>query len=53
MLRLDGFVGTLGGRWQAYDMPRRDADCAECSGKEHSRRGMGDNSTLPTRSAQG
>ena len=36
-----------------YDMPRRDADCAECSGKEHSRRGMGDNSTLPTRSAQG
>ena len=36
-----------------YDMPRRDADCAECSGKEHSRRGMGDNSTLPTRSARG
>ena len=36
-----------------YDMPRRDADCAECSGKEHSRRGMGDNSILPTRSARG
>ena len=36
-----------------YDMPRRDADCAECSGKEHSRRGMGDNSALPTRLARG
>ena len=36
-----------------YDMPRRDEDCAECSGKEHSRRGMGDNGTLPTRPARG
>ena len=32
-----------------YDMPRRGADCAECSSKEHSRLGMGDNATLPTR----
>ena len=36
-----------------YDMPRRDEDCAECSGKEHSRLGMGDNGTLPTRPARG
>ena len=36
-----------------YDMPRRDADCAECSAKEHSRWGMGDNGTLPTRAAPG
>ena len=35
-----------------YDMPRRDADCAECSSKEHSRLGMGDNWTLPTRPAR-
>ena len=34
-----------------YDMPRRDADCAECSTKEHSRLGMGDNAILPTRPA--
>ena len=32
-----------------YDMPRVDADCAECSATEHSRWGMGDNGTLPTR----
>ena len=32
-----------------YDMPRRGADCAECSGNEHSRLGMGDNGALPTR----
>ena len=32
-----------------YDMPRRDADCAECSSSEHSRLGMGDNAALPTR----
>ena len=36
-----------------YDMPRRDEDCAECSGKEYSRLGMGDSGTLPTRSARG
>ena len=34
-----------------YDMPTRSAHCAECSGKEHSRLGMGDNATLPTRPA--
>ena len=34
-----------------YDMPTRGSDCAECSGKEHSRFGMGDNGVLPTRSA--
>jgi len=32
-----------------YDMPRQDADCPECSSKEHSRLGMGDNAALPTR----
>ena len=32
-----------------YDMPRRGAECAECSLKEHSRLGMGDNAALPTR----
>ena len=32
-----------------YDMPRRDADCGECSGADHSRFGMGDNAVLPTR----
>ena len=32
-----------------YDIPRRSPDCAECSRKEHSRLGMGDNGTLPTR----
>ncbi|MCY4620149.1 MAG: ThiF family adenylyltransferase [Chloroflexi bacterium] len=32
-----------------YDMPRRDADCAECSAREHSRWGMGDHAVLPTR----
>ena len=32
-----------------YDMPRRGGDCAECSSKEHSRLGMGDNASLPTR----
>ena len=32
-----------------YDMPRRDAKCAECSSTEHSRLGMGDNAALPTR----
>ena len=36
-----------------YDMPRRDEDCAECSGREHSRLGMGDAGILPTRSPQG
>ena len=36
-----------------YDMPRRGADCAECSGQDHSRLGMGDNGTLPTRLARG
>ncbi len=36
-----------------YDMPRRGADCAECSGKEHSRLGMGDHWTLPTRPTRG
>ncbi len=36
-----------------YDMPRRDADCAECSATEHSRWGMGDNGTLPTKSTRG
>ena len=34
-----------------YDMPRRDESCAECSSTEHSRLGMGDNATLPTRPA--
>lgn len=32
-----------------YDMPRRDADCGECSRIDHSRFGMGDNALLPTR----
>ncbi len=32
-----------------YDMPRRGADCAECSDNEHSRWGTGDSGTLPTR----
>ena len=32
-----------------YDMPRRDADCVECSSTEYSRLGMGDNAALPTR----
>ena len=36
-----------------YDMPRRDAECGECSGTEHSRLGMGDSGTLPTRLARG
>ena len=36
-----------------YDMPRRDADCSECSRNEHSRLGMGDNGTLPTIQARG
>ena len=36
-----------------YDMPRRDESCAECSGSERSRLGMGDNGTLPTRFAKG
>ncbi len=36
-----------------YDMPTRGEDCAECSGKDHSRLGMGDNATLPTRPARG
>ena len=36
-----------------YDMPTRGEDCAECSGKEHSRFGMGDNVNLPTRPARG
>ena len=42
-------------RWglAGYDMPRRGADCAECSGTGRSRLGMGDNGTLPTKSAQG
>ena len=35
-----------------YDMPRRDKDCAECSGEEYSRLGMGDSGTLPTRPAR-
>ncbi len=32
-----------------YDMPRRDADCTECSSSEHSRLAMGDNAALPTK----
>ena len=36
-----------------YDMPRRGAACAECSDREHSRLGMGDNWALPTRMAPG
>lgn len=32
-----------------YDIPRRGADCAECSAKEYSRLGLGDNAPLPTR----
>ena len=36
-----------------YDMPTRSEGCAECSGKEHSRLGMGDNAILPTRPAGG
>ena len=32
-----------------YDMPRQGADCKECSSKEYSRLGMGDNAILPTR----
>ena len=32
-----------------YDMPTRCEDCAECSEREHSRLGMGDNAMLPTR----
>ena len=36
-----------------YDMPRRDADCAECSAGEHSRWGMGDNGTLPAKPLRG
>ena len=35
-----------------YDVPRRDVDCTECSSKEHSRLGMGDNGILPTRPAR-
>ena len=35
-----------------YDMPRRDADCPECSIKVNSRLGMGDHGMLPTRSAR-
>ena len=35
-----------------YDMPTRGEDCAECSGKAHSRLGMGDNAILPTRPAR-
>jgi len=34
-----------------YDMPRRDAECIECSQAGNSRLGMGDNRTLPTRMA--
>ena len=36
-----------------YDLPRRDGTCGECSGADHSRLGMGDSATLPTRSAGG
>ena len=36
-----------------YDMPGRDVACAECSGGKHSRLGMGDNGTLPTRGLLG
>ena len=36
-----------------YDMPTRREDCAECSTKEFSRLGMGDNAMLPTRSVRG
>ena len=32
-----------------YDMPGRDEDCAECSGLEYSRLGMGDSAVLPTK----
>ena len=35
-----------------YDRPRRGADCSECSTGEHSRLGMGDHATLPTRLAR-
>ena len=35
-----------------YDMPRQDPDCTECSSKEHSRLGMGDNESLPTKPAR-
>ena len=36
-----------------YDMPRRDDTCGECSRADHSRCGMGDNATLPTRPGGG
>lgn len=42
-------------RWNArkglasYDSPRKDLECMECSGEEHSRLGRGDNFPLPTR----
>ena len=36
-----------------YDMPTQGENCAECSGKEHSRLGMGDNAMLPTRPSRG
>lgn len=42
-------------RWNArkglasYDSPRKDLECMECSGAEHSRLGRGDNFPLPTR----
>ena len=53
----DGETGWF--RWNSrravagYDMPTRGEDCAECSRKEHSRLGMGDNAILPTRPAPG
>jgi len=34
-----------------YEMPRRDAECIECSQTGNSRLGMGDSGTLPTRPA--
>ena len=36
-----------------YDLPTRGEDCAECSEREHSRLGMGDNAMLPTTPSRG
>lgn len=46
-------------RWRSrravagYDMPTRGENCTECSGKERSRLGMGDNAILPTKPSWG
>ena len=37
------------GATAGYDMPRRAADCAECSLTDYSRLGTDDNGVLPTR----